>query len=137
MVLLIGATNRPSELDDAAQRRFRKKLYIPLPDSNARKQIIKKQLVENLNDLSATQLDEIAQKTEGYSGSDMSNLIAEASLGPIRDIPIEKMRTTAISDVRAIAYADFVEALSHVRASVSASDLESYKSYERTHGSLK
>lgn len=35
-VLLVGATNRPQELDDAARRRFTKRLYIPLPEVNVR-----------------------------------------------------------------------------------------------------
>lgn len=35
-VLMIGATNRPQEIDEAARRRYRKKLYIPLPEGEAR-----------------------------------------------------------------------------------------------------
>ena len=39
-ILVIGATNRPQELDEAARRRLVKRLYIPLPDLAARKTII-------------------------------------------------------------------------------------------------
>ena len=39
-VIIIGATNRPDELDDAARRRFIKRIYVPLPDKEARKQMI-------------------------------------------------------------------------------------------------
>lgn len=39
-ILLIGATNRPQELDDAALRRFVKKLYIPLPNGMGRREFI-------------------------------------------------------------------------------------------------
>lgn len=40
-LLLIGATNRPQELDEAARRRLVKRLYIPLPDFEVRIQLLK------------------------------------------------------------------------------------------------
>jgi SpoVK/Ycf46/Vps4 family AAA+-type ATPase len=40
-VLIIGATNLPKELDDAVRRRFVKRLYIPLPNTDGRIQLIK------------------------------------------------------------------------------------------------
>jgi fidgetin-like protein 1 len=43
-VLLIGATNRPDELDEAARRRMEKRLYIPLPDEAARRELIQRLL---------------------------------------------------------------------------------------------
>ena len=48
-VLVIGATNRPEELDDAARRRFVKKLYIPLPDQDGREALITNLLNANAN----------------------------------------------------------------------------------------
>ena len=41
-VLVVGATNRPQELDEAARRRFVKRLHIPLPDEEGRTIIIQK-----------------------------------------------------------------------------------------------
>ena len=40
-ILIIGATNRPQELDEAVKRRFQKRLYIPLPNSDSRRDLIK------------------------------------------------------------------------------------------------
>ena len=39
-ILVVGATNRPQEIDEAARRRLVKRLYIPLPDGGAREQVI-------------------------------------------------------------------------------------------------
>ena len=39
-VLLIGATNRPEDIDEAARRRFVKRLYVPLPDAEAREGLL-------------------------------------------------------------------------------------------------
>ena len=40
-ILIIGATNRPQELDEAVKRRFQKRLYIPLPNSESRRELVK------------------------------------------------------------------------------------------------
>lgn len=90
-LILISATNKANELDDAALRRFRKKLYIPLPTADARKSLImgllKKQGDEGF-DLSASEISDVVKRTEGYSGSDLANLLGEASMGPLRDIKV-------------------------------------------------
>ena len=46
-VVVVGATNRPDELDEAARRRFVKRLYIPLPTAIARKDLITNLLKKN------------------------------------------------------------------------------------------
>ncbi|KAJ8318366.1 hypothetical protein KUTeg_003457 [Tegillarca granosa] len=85
--LVIGATNRPQEIDEAARRRFVKRLYIPLPETAARKQIVLNLLSQQVYQLSEPELDVICSKTDGYSGADMANLCREAALGPIRSMP--------------------------------------------------
>ncbi len=77
-ILLIGATNRPQELDDAARRRFVKKLYIPLPETSGRKQIVCNLMRKQGDFLSEEEVDRIAEVTDGYSGADMANLCREA-----------------------------------------------------------
>ncbi|KAJ3416155.1 hypothetical protein HDV05_002800 [Chytridiales sp. JEL 0842] len=133
-ILLIGATNRPHEIDEAARRRFRKKLYIPLPESEARLTIMLNLLKKQKHSLSEEQVEDVVRQTEGYSGSDMDGLIREAALGPIRDI--RDIRNISADDVRPVTYEDFVEALTQVRASVSDKDLDLYLRFdgEDTHG---
>lgn len=77
-VLLIGATNRPEELDEAARRRLPKQLYIPLPCALARQQMIERGLRGVRHALTEGDLSRIVQRTAGYSGSDMRNLTQEA-----------------------------------------------------------
>ena len=64
-ILLIGATNRPQEIDEAARRRFRKKLYIPLPEDQARQIIVENLLKKQQHSLSFTEIEKIIEKTKG------------------------------------------------------------------------
>ncbi|KAI4350515.1 hypothetical protein L6164_004964 [Bauhinia variegata] len=66
-----GAANRPQELDEAARRPLTKRLYIPLPSSEARAWIVRNLLEKDgLFKLSKEEIDIICNLTEGYSGSD-------------------------------------------------------------------
>ena len=109
-LLLVGATNRPQELDDGARRRLAKQLYIPLPCADARRAIVTNILdadesvslfnsrICNWSDaclfcllqvthrLSDADLDVICEKTDGYSGSDMKHLVQEAARAPLREL---------------------------------------------------
>lgn len=73
-VLIIGATNRPTELDEAARRRFVKRIYIPLPDSATREQLLRHLLRSQNHNLSDSELRSIAALTDGFSGSDLTAL---------------------------------------------------------------
>lgn len=64
-ILIVGATNRPQELDEAARRRFTKRLYIPLPEDSARKQIIKTLLAKAKSSLTEECVDYVVEKTTG------------------------------------------------------------------------
>lgn len=110
-VLLVGATNLPQELDDAARRRFTKRLYIPLPEvevripmsltitsnrdhsisnfSQARCDLIAHLLRKNENILSNEDIVEVAHLTVGYSGADIKSLCSDAAMQSIREISPE------------------------------------------------
>ena len=99
-ILVVGATNRPQELDDAARRRLVKRLYIPLPDQEARLHILIRLLRKEKCAVSGEQMEDISKRTEGYSGADMANLCREAALGPIRSLPAEQILNIRKDDVR-------------------------------------
>lgn len=73
-VVIIGATNRPQELDDAARRRLVKRLYVPLPDQVSRESMLRNLLKRNRHSLSAEHFTLIGAKTEGFSGNTHSTL---------------------------------------------------------------
>ncbi|XP_075223768.1 spastin isoform X2 [Lycorma delicatula] len=83
-VLVMAATNRPQELDEAALRRFSKRIYVGLPDANTRVILLQRLLSRHDNPLSYSELCVLSTLTEGYSGSDLTNLAKDAALGPIR-----------------------------------------------------
>ncbi|KAJ8749932.1 hypothetical protein K2173_013847 [Erythroxylum novogranatense] len=135
-ILLIGATNRPQELDEAARRRLTKRLYIPLPSSEARAWIIRNLLKKDgLLKLSQDEIDTICNLTEG---SDMKNLVKEASMGPLREALIQGIEITKLQkeDMRPVSVQDFENALPEVRPSVSLSELYIFEDWNKKFGSL-
>ncbi|XP_012285761.1 fidgetin-like protein 1 isoform X2 [Orussus abietinus] len=133
-ILVVGATNRPQELDEAARRRLIKRLYVPLPELEARKQIIVNLLSSERHSLTTRDIEEIAELSKGYSGADMTNLCKEASMGPIRSIPFNLLENIKKEDVREVTVEDFKQALTYVRSSVSQADLSIYVEWDRTYG---
>jgi SpoVK/Ycf46/Vps4 family AAA+-type ATPase len=163
-VLIIGASNRPEELDEAARRRLPKQLYIPLPCADARRWMVTRAVGPPLDTaadadaargrtagaagvraaLSSADLEKVVAKTEGYSGSDMRNLLQEACQGPVRDA----VRAAAAAggggaagvaalreaDLRPVALRDFAAAARAQRASVEAGEVARYEEYNARHG---
>ncbi|WP_042666955.1 CDC48 family AAA ATPase [Desulfurococcus amylolyticus] len=123
-VVTIAATNRPDLLDPALLRpgRFDRLVYVPPPDYNARLQIFKVHtrklpLAEDVN------LDELARRTEGYTGADIAAVCREASLIALR----ERYRSTGTLDVVKVGMEHFIKALEKVPPSLSKSDIEMYE----------
>ena len=85
-VVMIGATNTPWDLDPAMRRRFEKRIYIPLPDEEARFVLIKNMLKNAHHTLTETGMRKLAKRTEGFSGADVSIFIREVLMTPIREL---------------------------------------------------
>ncbi|XP_013105757.1 fidgetin-like protein 1 isoform X2 [Stomoxys calcitrans] len=134
-VLIVGATNRPQELDDAVRRRFIKRLYVPLPELDARIEILRNLLETVDNNLKAQDMEEIARLADGYSGADMDSLCREASMEPLRSEENSSILTVAMENIRAVNKRDFHVALKKIRPSVSQSDLDQYVEWNKTYGS--
>ncbi|CAB3410800.1 unnamed protein product [Caenorhabditis bovis] len=85
-ILVLGATNIPWILDSAIRRRFEKRIYIPLPDIHARKEMFRIDVGKNVNNLTDQDYKMLAERTEGYSGYDISILVKDALMQPIRRV---------------------------------------------------
>ncbi len=85
-VVIIAATNRPDILDPALLRpgRFDRLIYVPPPDKQARLEILKVHTRKVALDEDVS-LEELAERTEGYTGADLAALVREATLRALRE----------------------------------------------------
>jgi cell division protease FtsH len=104
-IVVVAATNRPEDLDDALLRpgRFDRKVFVPYPDMKGRRAILQAH-AEGKPILEAGKaLDVIAQTTPGMSGADLANLMNEAAI------------LSALQDANQITQADLESARDKVR----------------------
>ena len=144
-ILIIGATNRPDDLDEAVRRRLGKRLYIPLPNAAGRRQflqrLVSKEKAEKIADgkpsqinLDEANVEELVAITKGYSGADLKNLSTEAAMVPLRSIT--DIANCDINNIRPLELTDFQDALTNVKASVNADDLEKFFDWNNKYGSF-
>ncbi|GLV29056.1 ATPase AAA [Sphingobium sp. TomTYG75] len=124
-VIVIGATNRPTLIDPALLRpgRFDELIYVPVPDKAGRRRILtihtgKMPLGEDVD------LDDLAERTERFTGADLEDLVRRAGLVALRQsLSVER-----------VEQAHFNEALEETRASVTP---EMEHEYEKIQSQLK
>jgi ATP-dependent 26S proteasome regulatory subunit len=131
-VLVVGCTNCPWDVDDAVMRRFPRRIYVPLPDLEARRGLLQVLLKKaGPHNLSSSDIFSIAQKMEGFSCSDISSIASEASFGPLRSMDMATIRDVRASAVRKISKSDFDTAIKSSTKSVTPSLLAKYKQWEK------
>ncbi|KAI6190007.1 AAA domain-containing protein [Aphelenchoides bicaudatus] len=130
-ILVLGATNRPQELDDAIMRRFPRRIYINLPNEKARIDLIKNNFARTNTRMNTTdeQIEAIARKCTNYSFSDLSALCREAAMFPLRSLSREQLKTATLDDLRPITYSDLLEASELVRASTNPENVRRLEDY--------
>lgn len=129
-LLLLGATNRPWDIDSAATRsgRFSQKIYIPLPDAKARKFMIEKNM-KNVPISKDFDIDKIVAATENYSGADLEELCDRAKDEPL----LKAIEQDCIVEV---TNKDFDNILKIFPPSVTESELKKFEEYNREVDSL-
>jgi vacuolar protein-sorting-associated protein 4 len=88
-VLVLAATNTPWALDPGVRRRFEQRIHIPLPDHDARVDMLRIHLGDTPHLLTKGDFFELAEKMDGYSGADISIVVRKALMEPFA-----AMRTT-------------------------------------------
>jgi vacuolar protein-sorting-associated protein 4 len=132
-VVTVGATNVPWEIDSAFRRRFQRRIFVPLPDYDAREVIFK--INSRGIDLNPDiNFEELANGTEGYSGSDIANICREAVMAPIRDLDSSNMITDINVIARPVEQQDYLGALESVKKSVSSRELEKFTTWDNEFG---
>ena len=122
-LMILGATNNPWAVDGAAMRpgRFSQKIYIPLPEDKARRAMIKTKLektrVDGIIDVEYT-----VNKTEGFSGADITELMDRATDAPLR-------RSLESGVISGLIMQDIDDALACVKPSVDESTLRRFENY--------
>ncbi len=124
-VVVIGATNRPNLIDPALLRpgRFDELVYVGVPNAEGRRRILAIQ-TQKMPLASDVDLDEVARKTDRFTGADLEDVVRRAGLTALR-------RSLQSAEV---TMADFEEALTESRASVTP---EMEKDYEQIAARLK
>jgi transitional endoplasmic reticulum ATPase len=114
-VIVIAATNRPMLLDPALLRpgRFDELVYVPVPDFDGRLKILQIHAA-NMPLAEDVDLEELARRTERYTGADIENLVRRAGMQSIREnkeassVPM-RMFEQAVTDTRASVTEDMEE----------------------------
>jgi transitional endoplasmic reticulum ATPase len=146
-VVVIAATNRPDILDPALLRpgRFDRLIYVPPPDKQARLEILKVHTRKVALDEDVS-LEELAERTEGYTGADLAALVREATLRALREAmkacgskaekecTDQSCKDTKIQEclkgsLIKVGKRHFDEALRKVRPSVSSEMVQFYQSW--------
>jgi katanin p60 ATPase-containing subunit A1 len=139
-VVVLATTNTPWDLDDALRRRLEKRIFVPLPDGEAREQMFKDRLsgADVADDVDPT---ELAQLTGGYSGSDIHTICRDAAMAPLRrfldgktPLQIKAMRDAGELQKPVVESKDFEEAIKATAPTVLTSDIEKYEAWDRELG---
>lgn len=112
-IVVLGATNRINDIDEAILRRMPKKFPVPLPEKEQRRRILQLVLGETKTDPEHFNLDYVAKVTAGMSGSDLKEACRDAAMMPMREY-IRRHRASGASmssinpdDIRGLRTEDF------------------------------
>ncbi|MBD3284658.1 AAA family ATPase, partial [Candidatus Uhrbacteria bacterium] len=124
-VMAIGSTNRPDLIDDALMRpgRLDKIIYVPYPDDESRKEILKVHTKEMLLD-NSVKIDELVGHTGCFTGADIAALCREAGMNSIREAINSDLKTPK---AKKVTLEHFKEALKQVKSSYGEKEEDHWK----------
>ncbi|HMD79405.1 MAG TPA: AAA family ATPase [Nitrososphaerales archaeon] len=132
---VIGATNKPWQLDPPFLRRFSKRILVPLPDNDARMMQFKMYTAPLTLD-EEVGLEVLAKLSDGYSGSDIKDICQGVQLRVVRELFNSGKALDKQTQTRPITLADFKEVMKTRRPSVSASMQAAYTQWSENFKAL-
>lgn len=142
-VLFLASTNTPWDIDDAVISRFEKRIYVPLPDKDARRGILRIQLAKK--GFEFDDYDWLVEKTEGYSGRDIKVLCKEGVYNMVRELNpgvadvadegLEEIRKYEIK-TRRLTKKDFEHALERMKPATTEEMVKRYEEWDERFGAL-
>lgn len=133
-VLIIGATNRPFDLDPAIIRRLPKRVYVGPFDEDDKKGFIKTIITQNECTITDDEYAKIAKMCNNYSNSDLKELCREAAYEPMRQLNAKELKK--VDKLRPICYDDFVKAVRKVRGTLTKDILRQLEVWNQEFGAL-
>ena len=133
-LLVIAATNRPMDLDEALLRRLPKRIYCSPLDEEGRFDFIKKVINRVETNLSDDDIKEVAQKTNDYSNSDLMELCREAAYQPVRELTTEQI--LKIKKFRPLVKQDLLNAVKKIRGTLSKKVMDELKRWNDQFGGV-
>ncbi|MEM1584307.1 MAG: ATP-binding protein [Nitrososphaerota archaeon] len=130
-IYVIAATNKPWLLDEPFIRRFQKRIYIPLPDMEARLRMLK-HYTKRLDLDSSIDFNELARLTEGYSGADISQVCMEVQLKVVSEF----FERGGGDKPRKITMDDFLEVMKKVKPSIRMESLKRMMEWAARYGAV-
>ncbi|MEM2907277.1 MAG: AAA family ATPase [Candidatus Odinarchaeota archaeon] len=127
-LMVLGATNRPWDIDPAFRRRFERRIYIPLPDKDARKEVFKYHL-KGIDLDEDVDLDELAEKSEGFTSSDIALICRESAMTPIRELDEQGLLENVDCKPRPVNRSDLISSLTRIKPVVTPSEIKRYEEW--------
>jgi len=137
LLFVIGTTNKPWLLDLGFVRRFQKRIYVPPPDLETRRELFKyyinKAMKGPIKIGSDVDIDRLARLTEGYSSHDIENIVMETLL----EVVDEHFESTGgKGEPREIRMEDFVRTIKRVRPSINPKHISTYMEWSERYASI-
>ncbi|OCT69840.1 outer mitochondrial transmembrane helix translocase isoform X2 [Xenopus laevis] len=120
-VIVMGATNRPQDLDTAIMRRMPTRFHVNQPSMRQREAILDL-ILRNERVDSHVDLQEIASSSDGFSGSDLKEMCRDAALLCVRDSVIGYAEDSPCEEIRPIHQKDLLKAIDKMKKSKSATN---------------
>ncbi|MEM4481213.1 MAG: AAA family ATPase [Desulfurococcaceae archaeon] len=131
-LFVIGATNKPWNLDIGFIRRFERRIYVPPPNRDVRKKLFEHYVMKLSKTFNIGQIDfdKLADVTEGYSSADLVSIVKEVQNNIVEEVNEKGLN---ISE-RKVATEDFVEVIKKHKPSIDPTLIDAYKEWSKQYG---